>query len=213
MDLALFDFDGTITDREMFAAYLVQAATPRRLAVGRWLLAPLVIGYKLGCLSPGLVRAAAIRFSLTGASLVHLQASGVAFAERVLPPTLRPQALERLRWHQAQGDTVVIVSGALEVALSHWCAQHGVELIASRLEIRDGVATGRYAGAQCVREEKVRRIRERFDLARFGTIHAYGDTPEDEAMLALAHRRWYRWQERPTREAGNADRVPVDAAA
>ena len=198
MDLALFDFDGTITDREMFAPYLVQAATPRRLAVGKWLLAPLVIGYKLGWLSPGLVRAAAIRFSLTGASLAHLQASGVAFAERVLPATLRSEALERLRWHQARGDTVVVVSGALELALAHWCAQHGVELLASRLEIRDGIATGRYAGAQCASEEKVRRIRERFDLSRFETIHAYGDTPEDEAMLALAHRRWYRWQERAT---------------
>jgi len=57
-------------------------------------------------------------------------------------------------------------------------------------------STGRYAGAQCVNEEKVRRVRERFDLSHFATIHAYGDTPEDEALLALAHRRWYRWQER-----------------
>jgi HAD superfamily hydrolase (TIGR01490 family) len=196
MDLALFDFDGTITDREMFAPYLVQAATPGRLALGKLLLAPLVVGYKLGWLSPNLVRAVAIRFSLTGFSLAHLQASGVAFAEQVLPATIRPETLERLRWHQARGDTVVVVSGALEVALAHWCAQHDVELIASRLDIRDGIATGRYLGAQCVREEKVRRVRERFDLSRFATIHAYGDTPEDEAMLALAHRRWYRGEER-----------------
>jgi HAD superfamily hydrolase (TIGR01490 family) len=196
LDLALFDFDGTITDREMFAAYLVQAATPRRLALGKVLLAPLVIGYKLGWLSPNRVRAAAIRFSLSGLPLARLQASGVAFAEQVLPTTIRPEALERLRWHQARGDIVVVVSGALEVALAPWCAQHGVELIASRLEIRDGTATGRYLGAQCAGAEKARRVRERYDLAGFDTIHAYGDTPEDEALLALAHRRWYRGQER-----------------
>lgn len=196
MDLALFDFDGTITDREMFAPYLVQAATPWRLAIGRVVLAPLVAGYKLRLLPPDLVRAVAVRFSLSGMALAHLQASGTAFAERVLPATIRPHALERLHWHQVRGDKVVVVSGALEVALSEWCAQHGVELLASRLEIRDGIATGRYAGAQCLRGEKARRIHERFDLSCFDTIHAYGDTPEDEAMLALAHRRWYRWQER-----------------
>lgn len=209
-DLALFDFDGTITNREMFAAYLVQAATPRRLMLGRVLLAPLVIGYKLRWLRPDFVRAVATRFSLGGASLAHLQASGVAFAERVLPATIRPGALERLRWHQDRGDTVVVVSGAFEIALAHWCAQHGVALLASRLDIRDGIATGRYAGAQCVGAEKARRIRESFDLDRFAIIHAYGDTPEDEAMLALAHRRWYRGQERVAHDAPSG---PLDAAA
>lgn len=213
MNLALFDFDGTITDREMFAAYLVQAATPRRLLLGRLLLAPLVVGYKLGWLRPGLVRAVAIRFSLTGTSLEHLRASGTAFAERVLPAMIRPEALERLRWHQERGDAVVVVSGALELALAHWCARHGVELIASRLEIRDGIATGRYAGPQCAGEEKVRRIRERHDLTRFATIYAYGDTPEDEAMLALAHRRWYRWQERTAGSDAATGRPALDEAA
>lgn len=211
MDLALFDFDGTITDREMFAAYLVQAATPRRRVVGRWLLAPLVVAYKLGWLGPNLVRAAAVRFSLAGASLAHLQASGVIFAERVLPATIRPEAMEKLRWHQARGDTVVIVSGALEVALAHWCALHGVELLASQLEVRDGVATGRYL-TQCAGEEKARRIRERFDLSAFDVVHAYGDTPEDEAMLALAHRRWYRGQERLPANSG-VTHTPLEAGA
>ncbi|GAB3100539.1 HAD-IB family phosphatase [Lysobacter terrae] len=196
MELALFDFDGTITDREMYVPYLEQAVPPLRLAIGKVLLAPLGIGYKLGWVPANLVRAAVIRFGLSGLSLARLQASGVAFAEQVLPATIRPEALERLRWHQARGDTVVVVSGALEVALAHWCAQHRVELLASCLEIRGGIATGRYAGAQCVGEEKVRRVRERFNLSHFATIHAYGDTPEDEAMLALAHRRWYRGVER-----------------
>jgi HAD superfamily hydrolase (TIGR01490 family) len=196
MDLALFDFDGTLTDREMYVPYLEQAVPRPRLALGKLLLAPLGIGYRLGWIPANWVRAAAIRFGLTGLPLTHLQASGVAFAEQVLPATIRPEALARLRWHQARGDTVVVVSGALEVALAPWCAQHGVELLASRLDLRDGIATGRHAGAQCVREEKARRVRERFDLSRFETIHAYGDTPEDEALLALAHRRWYRGQER-----------------
>ena len=180
----------------MFAPYLVQTATPLRLALGKVLLAPLVVGYKLGWLDPSLVRAIVIRFSLSGVSLAHLQACAVTFADRILPATIRPEVLERLRWHQARGDTVVVVSGGREVALAHWCAQHDVELIGSRLKVRNGIATGRYLGAQCVREEKARRVRERFDLHHFDTIHAYGDTPEDEAMLDLAHRRWYRGRER-----------------
>jgi phosphoserine phosphatase len=40
--------------------------------------------------------------------------------------------------------------------------------------------------------EKVRRIRERFDLAAFDHVYAYGDTVEDEPMLALAQERYFR---------------------
>ena len=55
--------------------------------------------------------------------------------------------------------------------------------------------TGRYQGRQCVLEEKVRRVRERYDLTRFSALHAYGDTPEDRPLLAIASTKYYRWQE------------------
>ena len=38
-------------------------------------------------------------------------------------------------------------------------------------------------------------MRERFDLDRFETVYAYGDTPEDREMLSLAQRKYYRWKE------------------
>jgi phosphoserine phosphatase len=62
------------------------------------------------------------------------------------------------------------------------------------LEERGGVLTGRYRGLQCVGEEKARRVRAHYDLSRYGRVHAYGDTPEDHALLALAHCRSYRWR-------------------
>ena len=55
--------------------------------------------------------------------------------------------------------------------------------------------TGRSLGAQCVGAEKARRVRERYDLSSYALVYAYGDTNEDRALLALAHRRVYRWQE------------------
>jgi phosphatidylglycerophosphatase C len=69
---------------------------------------------------------------------------------------------------------------------------HGLELICSKLEVLDGVLTGRYDGAQCVREEKPRRVRERYAVENFDTVYAYGDTPEDFALLEIAEHRWYR---------------------
>ena len=119
-------------------------------------------------------------------------AAGERFAREALPPVLRPEVMARIAWHKQRGDTVVVVSGGFDVYLSHWCRTHGLELICSKLEVADGTLTGRYDGEQCVREEKPRRVRERYAFDDYDAVHAYGDTPEDVALLEIAHHRWYR---------------------
>jgi len=194
MDIALFDFDGTITDREMFVAFLEHAVPRKRIAICKLALAPLIIGYKLGFVPANTIRAAAVRAGLSGMSRAAVDDHAVTFATEVLPPVIRPIALERIRWHQARGDRVVVVTGALEVALRPWCDQQGVELVGSVLEQRDGILTGRYGRAQCVREHKVSRVAERYRLSDYDAVHVYGDTPDDFALLSLAHHGHYRWQ-------------------
>lgn len=192
MNLALFDFDGTLTVREMMPDFMYAAVAPTRLAIGRVVLAPLVLGYRAGWVSGNRVRAGIVDFGFRGVPEARMQAAGMMFANDVLPGALRADAMARLQWHRDRGDTVAVVSGGLDIYLSHWCETQGVDLLCSRLEVRKEHMTGRYRGAQCVGEEKVRRIRERYDLPRYERIHAYGDTHEDHAMLGLAHEAWYR---------------------
>ena len=190
-NLALFDFDGTITTRESFGEFLRFALPPRRYALGRWILAPLVIGYRLGLIGGVATRAGVVRFGFRGLSEAEIAQAGRRFADEILPGLVRTDMLERIRAHQAQGDTVVVVSGAFDVYLSHWCALHGLVLMCSALEARDGVLTGRYRGVQCVGAEKSARVRARFDLSDFAAVFAYGDTMEDLPMLELAHRKFF----------------------
>lgn len=196
MNLALFDFDGTITTRETFGDFIRHAVTPLRRALGAPLFAPMLAGYKLGLVSGSRIRQSVVSFGLRGAAAEHVRSAGERFAAEVLPRLLRPEAMRRVAWHQSRGDRVVLVSGGLDAYLAPWCRQHGLELICSLLEIRNDRLTGRYRGAQCVGEEKARRVRERHDLDAYAQCYAYGDTHEDEAMLALAHRRFYRGVER-----------------
>jgi phosphatidylglycerophosphatase C len=194
-DLALFDFDGTLTTREMLPDFFRRAIPRQRLWLGQALLAPLIIGYRLGWVPGTMVRAAIVRVGLAGLPLVDYRRHGEAFANEVLPGVLRADAMARLHWHQARGDTVVVVSGAFDVYLEPWCRQHGVALICSALEHDGQRLTGRYLGPQCVRAEKPARVVARYDLARFERVHAYGDTVEDLDLLAIAHHRHYRGKE------------------
>ena len=194
MNLALFDFDGTITTRELFGDFMRYAVSkPRRIA-GNFVFLPLILGYKMGLVSGNRIRARVVRFGFRGVPVETLSAKARAFCADVVPAALRPIALARIRWHQERGDRVVVVSGALDIYLEHWCGEHGLELICSRLEARSGVMTGRYREAQCIGEEKRRRIRECYDVDSFEHVYAYGDTRDDAEMLALAHTRFFRWK-------------------
>lgn len=194
MDLALFDFDGTITTRETFIDF-VRLATPRwRWRTGSVLLAPLVAGYRVGLVPVSTLRAAVVRVAFGGLRTEDLEGAGQTFARDVVPPLVRGEAMQRIAWHRARGDRIVVVSGGFEAALAPWCEAQGLELVASQLEARDGSLTGRYLGAQCASHEKSRRVRACLQLGAYDRIHAYGDTHEDLALLALAHERTYRWQ-------------------
>ncbi|MDE2085707.1 MAG: HAD family hydrolase [Xanthomonadaceae bacterium] len=195
MNLALFDFDGTITTHETMPAFMRKAVTPWRRALGIPLFVPMLAGYKMGLVAGTTIRYAVTMFGFRGASAAQFHAAGTRFATEYIPGVLRSEAMQRITWHQSRGDTVVLVSGGLDVYLAPWCEQHGLELICSSLEIRGDRLTGRYQGAQCVGEEKARRVRERYNLASYDQCYAYGDTHEDEAMLALAQRKFYRGRE------------------
>jgi phosphatidylglycerophosphatase C len=192
MNLALFDFDGTITSRETFPDFIRAAVSPERFRKGRLRLAPWILGYRLGAVSGVSVRARIAEFAFRGTLESDYVAAGERFARHALPQVLRPDAMARIAWHKGQGDTVAVVSGAFDVYLAPWCIAHGLDLFCSSLDAKDGALTGRYAGAQCVREEKVRRIRERYDLDAFDAVYAYGDTTEDFDLLSIADHGWYR---------------------
>lgn len=195
MDLALFDFDGTVTDKETMPDFIYAAVSPGRLRLGKIILLPLILGYKVKLVSGSAIRAAMCFFGFWRVSADELKTQGQRFAKDFLPTRLRADAMERIAWHKARGDTVVIVSGGLDFYLSPWCKEHELDLLCSALEQgRNGKLSGLYKGKQCVGEEKARLVQQRFNLSQFSRIYAYGDTPEDRQLLALADEAYYRWQ-------------------
>jgi phosphatidylglycerophosphatase C len=195
MDLALFDFDGTITTRGAYPDFLRMAVRPRRKYVSVTVLLPFLIGYRTGVVSE-----LRIRKLLSGAVFwredpERIRQVGARFAVDALPAIVRPNALERIEWHKARGDRVVVVSASLDAYLIPWCDALGIEVICTQLEIKNGRHTGRYVRGDCDGAEKARRIRERIALEDYATIYAYGDREEDREMLTLANRRYVCWEE------------------
>jgi phosphatidylglycerophosphatase C len=129
MNLALFDFDGTITTKATFPDFIRFAVAPARRFIGNLLFAPLVAGYKLGLVSSIDIRASVTKFAFHGVAAEDVRRAGHRFSQDVLPGLLRPLAMERIQWHKNQGDVVVSVSGAFDIYLSPWCEHHQLDFI------------------------------------------------------------------------------------
>lgn len=195
MNLALFDFDGTITTRDVYPGFLSYCSPRWRVVAGWVVLALPYLLMKRGWFSPKAMRLLAAFVGFFGASESHVRARGEAYAREVIATMLRPEAMARIDWHREQGDTIVVVSGSMDVYLEPFCRAHGLELVCNLPASRGGRLTGFFRERDCAGVGKVARLNARYDLSRYATIYAYGDTDEDRAMLGLAHQRWFRWEQ------------------
>ena len=100
--------------------------------------------------------------------------------------------MQKIKWHQEQGHKVVIVSASMESWLKTWCDKNNIDLISTRLEIKDNNLTGKFATKNCSGLEKANRVNEVYDLNDYNYIYAYGDSRGDQELLALADKSFYK---------------------
>ncbi|MBN1501051.1 MAG: HAD-IB family hydrolase [Spirochaetes bacterium] len=195
MNLALFDFDGTITYKDSYTGFIKFSVKWKRLIAGLILLMPVIIGYKLKLLSSAKTRQIITYFSFHGCSHSEINELGLKYSGEIIPLFIRNIAIEKIQWHKQQGDKIVIVSASINIYLKHWCEKHGLDLICSELEIKENKLTGNYINGDCSGKKKSERILEKYDLQIFNKIYAYGDTIEDKEMFDLADIKYLRWKE------------------
>lgn len=130
---------------------------------------------------------------LRGLSLEEGDALFRLILEWRILPGLRPDVLERLRHHQAQGHTVMLVSGGFRRLLEMLAAELSIpHVVGTEAEVRDGRYTGRPTGLAITGRGKVEGIRrlaarEGLDLD-WPHSYAYADNRTDIPLLeAVGH--------------------------
>lgn len=191
-ELALFDFDGTLTRKDTYRRLLRFAVGDLRFYAAVAALLPAFVSYLLGRVPHAELKIRVLTRLLGGWPATRYRELADRFAREEVPRLLRADAVARLRWHRERGDRVIVVSASMRDWLEPFCREQGVELLCTEVEIVEARLTGRLAGLNCRGLEKVQRIRAHVDLARYATVHAYGDSRADRPMLALAHHPWYR---------------------
>jgi phosphatidylglycerophosphatase C len=191
--VAAFDFDGTITTSDSFRAFMLQTAGPARFAWAALRCLPWLAGIAPGWSERGPTKARFLYAAVGPVRRAALDAAAQRFVERGLPALVRPEMVARVREHQALGHEVVLVSASPSLYLRKWAATVGIgTVLATELDWRDDVYTGRLAGRNCWGPEKVARLRAWWGERAPATLYAYGDSRGDREMAALANHAWIR---------------------
>ncbi len=192
MNLAIFDFDGTISTKDSFEDFIFYTHGIGGTLSGLLLNSPILIGYLLRIVPNWKAKEKLFAFFYSGWEAATFKAATEQYIKERLPRILRPAALEKLTWHKAQGHTVVVVSASFEDYLHIWCQQEGVALLATKIEVKDGKFTGQFSSPNCYGEEKIRRINEAYNLKDFAYIYAYGDSRGDLPLKRIANEFHYQ---------------------
>lgn len=192
--VALFDFDGTLTYHDIFFQFLIYCSDSPWVFFRLLPLVPQWILFSFSRLSRQEVKEALMTQLIGGIPEQKIKEAALNYVNTVVPKSLRPQAMEKLKWHQSQGHYCVIVSANLSLLLKPWVEQVRIQaLIATDLETTEsGAVTGKIAGINCWGKEKVRRVELLLgDKTKF-KIYAYGDTRGDWDLLQWSDIPHYR---------------------
>ena len=196
--IVAFDFDGTLTIRDSYTAFLKWRRGPVAYAAGLAQLTPELLAYPFRR-DRGRLKAAATKIFLAGADVGRTQAEAARFVDEVWDTFMRPDALSAWAEWGERGAERVIVTASPELTVLPFANRLGADrLIATGLEWRNTVLTGRFSTPNCRAAEKVSRLRAAYgDDVRLAA--AYGDTSGDTDMLAIAdHKGWREFVGKPS---------------
>jgi phosphatidylglycerophosphatase C len=191
--LAVFDFDGTLTYRDSFVPFL-RFAFGNKIFIRKLLrMARPSHSYLMKRISRDDLKAQLIRTFLRGVTLAWLEQQAQYFCDKSWAQLMRPKGLVAVSDQLLGGATVTICSASPALTLKPFAAKLGVQLIGTQLEAVNGILTGEIEGQNCRCVQKVMRLEAEYGSLKHYLVRAWGDSPGDEQLLAVAQEP--RWRE------------------
>lgn len=189
--LVLFDFDGTLTKKDSLPLFIKFYSGWLNYFIGFSYHVIPIIAYKIGFLSGEKLKQKVLSWFFKETDELQLRNKGDEFVEFLFDENLFNKPLiEKLKSEIAEGNTVAVVSASPEIWISAFCKKMQTDCLSTELEFRSGKFTGKLSTPNCTGKEKVKRILEKYTLASFKEIHAYGNSIDDHEMMALANKKF-----------------------
>ena len=188
--LYIFDFDGTITDRDSFIIFTFFSVSFYRFLI-YWLM---IIFYKIfHNYSNSKLKESFFEKNFKDMDVTSFDKLCVKFFKKYFTKIIKKSFLNYLS-NIKKLDNVVIVSASIKNYLQPWCMEMNLDLICTELEENfENKITGKFSTPNCNYDHKVNRIKSKYDLSHYDEIHVFGNSKGDFAMLELGTHKYYKY--------------------
>ncbi len=190
--IAFFDFDGTITTKDTLLEIIKFQKGRTSFYFGFILHAPWLIAYKLNWLSNNLAKQKILTYFFAGMNEQVFQEKCDLFAEKIIPGIVRPGALSEINVLHSRNFEIVVVSASAGNWIRKWSESLSLQLIATKLEVKNGLITGKIEGENNHGVQKAINIHKQWNLNEYEEIYVYGDSSGDKPMMDLATKSFYK---------------------
>lgn len=191
--LYLYDFDGTITNKDSLFEFLKFATPALQYNFILLKFLPVFMGTKLGIFNRAKIKQRFISACLKGKSKEEIAALSTSFLEHIQQGNFfKKNSLTSIKINAKKGD-VYIVSASLDLWLKPIAEYLGVKLICTEASFDKGIFNGDFKTPNCNYNEKPRRVLNEINLKNYLEIHYFGDSKGDMAMKLLATSFYYRY--------------------
>ncbi len=192
MKLYLFDFDGTLTEKDSmrcFVRHTIPVAR-RLLAVLRFSVYIALFFLKL--YPSGKLKEKYLTFLFKNKTKAQLESEAEDFA-RCFKAYFFSDALAKIKQLQSNNAAeLCIVSASLDIWLNPIASQLGIPLICTESAFNNNRFVG-FKSKNCYGPEKVNRILQRYNIDDYSEIYAFGDSSGDREMLNFADKGYFKY--------------------
>ena len=193
MKVHAFDFDGTLTRRDTLVEFIRYVKGDKEFLKCFLRYSPQLVAMKLGLYPNWKVKRQVFSYCFAGMKEEVFNDFSTRFAQ-AKSSLMRPAGLEKIRTLLQDGCQVVVVSASVEDWVRPFFGDlsDAIQFLCTRVEVKDGVLTGRFLTKNCFGKEKVARLRTLYPDRRAIELTAYGDSRGDREMLDYANEGYYR---------------------
>lgn len=179
-----FDFDGTLTKRDSLIEFIRFARGNWQFLLGFLRYLPLLILMKLRLYPNYKAKQKIFAHFFEGMAIEEFNSLCQRFAEEK-KGILNRWMVGNLRKALEEGSEVVIVSASIDNWVQPFFPE--VKVLGTKIEVVDGIITGKFLTKNCYGKEKVNRIMQEYPERGSYHLVAYGDSRGDREMLAFAN--------------------------
>ena len=191
--IAFFDFDGTLTYEDSTTLFFKSLYNSKLLFYYYNYFLCLIELFIIFFNSKNYIKLKNKRLilNLSRIQINEFNRYKINFENNILPKIIKQSGLNKIHELKKNGYEIVIVSASYNFLLEKWCKSLDIFLITNNIFYQYDLI--HLNEPDCNYANKVKRIKELYNLNNYTNILAFGDSDGDLEMLKIADEKYYNY--------------------